>query len=187
MKTEKIWEEFHTELKRFILKHIPDSSIAEDILQEVFMKIHSKIGTLKADIKLRSWIYQITRNTIIDHYRKRRNTVELPNSLPELENPNDNNDIMDEMTRCVDSFMNKLPDRYNEALVLTEYEGLTQKDMGEKLGLSLSGAKARVQRGREQLKKMLLECCHFEFDRLGKVIDYQPNRDRCSECRHADE
>jgi len=69
---------------------------------------------------------------------------------------------------------------YREALILTEYQGLTQKELGEKLGISFSGAKSRVQRAREKLKTMLLDCCHFEIDRLGRVIDYQPRCDCCS-------
>ncbi len=75
----------------------------------------------------------------------------------------------------------RLPDDYREALLFTEYEGLTQKELAERLGVSYSGAKSRVQRAREKLKTMLLACCHFEFDRLGKVIDYQP---RCACCRN---
>ena len=67
-----------------------------------------------------------------------------------------------------------LPEPYREALVLTEFEGLTQKQMAARLGTSLSGAKSRVQRGREQLKQMLLERCEFEFDRLGRIIDCKP-------------
>ena len=82
-----------------------------------------------------------------------------------------------------------LPADYREALILTEYEGLTQRALAERLGLSFSGAKSRVQRAREKLKAMLLDCCHFEFDRFGKIIDYQPNCACCtdqgcsSECR----
>jgi len=68
-----------------------------------------------------------------------------------------------------------LPEQDRQALVLTEYQGLTQKEYGERLGLSFSGAKSRVQRAREKLKQMLLECCHFELDRRNHIIDYQPH------------
>jgi RNA polymerase sigma-70 factor, ECF subfamily len=80
----------------------------------------------------------------------------------------------------VKAMVDSLPDTYREALILTEYEGLTQRELAERLGLSLSGAKSRVQRAREKLKAMLLDCCHFEFDRLGKIIDYQPNCTCCT-------
>ena len=67
-----------------------------------------------------------------------------------------------------------LPDAYREAIVLTEFEGLTQKELADRLGISLSGAKSRVQRARGQLKQMLLGCCQFEFDRRGGIIDCKP-------------
>jgi RNA polymerase sigma-70 factor (ECF subfamily) len=73
----------------------------------------------------------------------------------------------------------RLPGKYRQAVILTTYQGLTQKEMGKKLGLSLSGAKSRAQRAREKLKDMLMECCDFELDRFGKIIDYEP-KDRSS-------
>jgi RNA polymerase sigma-70 factor (ECF subfamily) len=77
-----------------------------------------------------------------------------------------------------------LPEPYRDAVVLTELEGLTQRELANRLGISLSGAKSRVQRGRAQLKQMLDECCTFEFDRRGKVIDCTPRaKTGCDECR----
>ena len=81
---------------------------------------------------------------------------------------------LDFATRCSSTGFRQVPG----ALVLTEFEGLTQVEMAEELGLSVSGAKSRVQRARAMLRDDLLECCHFEFDRLGHVIDYEP-RPRC--------
>jgi RNA polymerase sigma-70 factor, ECF subfamily len=76
-----------------------------------------------------------------------------------------------------------LPEPYRDALVLTEFDGLTQKELAERLGISLSGAKSRVQRGKEQLKRMLHDCCTFEFDRRGRVIDCEPRGNSgCKEC-----
>jgi RNA polymerase sigma-70 factor (ECF subfamily) len=170
-KVEKAWVEFNDQLRRFIFKRIPDEDIAEDILQEVFVKIHSNIETLKDEGKFQSWIYQITRNAITDYFRGQKTLSELP------ETPNtskDSEEVVQKLIPCIKAMVDSLPDRYRQALVLTEYEELTQKEMAEKLGISLSGAKSRVQRGREKLKEMLLECCHFEFDRFGKVLDYQP-------------
>jgi DNA-directed RNA polymerase specialized sigma subunit, sigma24 homolog len=69
--------------------------------------------------------------------------------------------------------IDRLPEKYRKAIVLTDIERLTQKEMAEKLGLSSSGAKSRVQRSRKKLKEMLLECCHFEFDRSGNITEYQ--------------
>jgi RNA polymerase sigma-70 factor, ECF subfamily len=179
MTTEKIWEEFHPRIKQFILKRIPDEHNAEDILQEVFLKIHARIDTLRDEEKLQSWMYQIARNVIADYYRQHKATVALSEALLLPEEPVVDDDVVKDLLPGVRRMVDSLPDEYRQALLLTEYEGLTQRELAERLGLSLSGAKSRVQRAREKLKTMLLDCCHFEFDRLGKIIDYQP---RCACC-----
>ena|SRR5579862_2695309 len=179
--TEQIWEEFHKPLQRFICKRVPDNTTAEDLLQEVFLRIHQHIETLKDVKKLESWVYQIARNAIADYYRHSivTTTLDAPEALllPE-ELPDD--DIVNELFPSVRAMIKSLPEHDRQALILTEYQGLTQKELGERLGLSLSGAKSRVQRAREKLKQMLLECCHFELDRRGGVINYQPHCQCCS-------
>jgi RNA polymerase sigma-70 factor, ECF subfamily len=183
--TEQVWEAFHTPLHQFIRRRVSDESIAEDLLQEVFLKIHQHIGSLK-DVKcLESWIYQITRNCIIDYYRGERQAMtsldaagllELPEALPD-------EDIVSELLPCVRAMVQNLSALDRQALVLTEYQGLTQKELGGCLGLSFSGAKSRVQRAREKLKQQLLACCHFDLDRRGHILNYQP---RCASCGHDD-
>jgi RNA polymerase sigma-70 factor (ECF subfamily) len=177
--TERIWEEFQPRLKQFIFKRVPDEQNAEDILQEVFLKIHARIDTLRDEEKLQSWMYQIARNTIADYYREQKAGIALPEAHLLPEEPIVGDDVVKDLIPSVKAMVNSLPDEYREALILTEYEGLTQRELAERLSLSFSGAKSRVQRAREKLKAMLLDCCHFEFDRLGKVIDYQP---RCGGC-----
>src|SRR5258707_5876698 len=181
--TEHIWEAFHTPLQQFIRRRVSDEATAEDVLQDVFLKIHQHVETLKDVKKLESWIYQITRNAIIDSYRSSRPTTTLDAvevlGLPE-ELPDD--DVVSELLPCVRAMVRKLPELDRQALVLTEYQGLTQKEMAERLGLSFSGAKSRVQCAREKLKQQLLECCHFELDRRGHIIDYQA---RCHSCETA--
>ncbi len=181
--TERVWEAFHTPLQQFIRRRISDEATAEDVLQDVFLKIHQHVETLRDVKKLESWIYQITRNAIIDSYRSSRPTttleaaevLDLPEELPD-------DDVVSELLPCVRAMVRKLPELDRQALVLTEYRGLTQKEMAERLGLSFSGAKSRVQRAREKLKQQLLECCHFELDRRGHIIDYQA---RCHSCETA--
>ncbi len=170
--TEMIWQEFHDPLRRFILKRVPDEYSAEDILQDVFLKVHTRIETLRDEEKLPSWLYQLTRNAIIDHYRISKPTSEIPEIVYEPEDRLE--DLARELAPCIQAMIEALPALYRQALLLTEYEGLTQRELAERLHLSLPGAKSRVQRAREKLKNMLLECCHFELDRQGRVIDYQP-------------
>ena len=179
--TEHVWDAFHVPLLRFIRKRIPDEATAEDILQEVFLKIHQRIETLKDMKKLESWVYQITRNAIIDYYRSRE-LPGLPLDVPEAlelteELPDD--DVVSALFPSVRAMIRSLPEQDRQALILTEYQGLTQKELAERLGLSLSGAKSRVQRAREKLKQQLLQCCHFEIDRRGHIITYQPHCQSC--------
>ncbi len=81
---------------------------------------------------------------------------------------------MERLTPSINHFIEQLPEPYREAITLTELQGMKQKDLAVKLGISLSGAKSRVQRARKMLKDLFFECCHFEFDRYGTVIDYHP-------------
>ena len=180
MTTENLWETFHTGLRHFILQRIPDEQSADDVLQETFLKIHTRIATLRNEDKLQSWMYQIARNAIADYYRQQKATVELPDALPVPEEPVFEDEVIKDLIPSVKAMVESLPATYREALILTEYEGLTQRELAQRLGLSFSGAKSRVQRAREKLKTMLLDCCHFEFDRLGKIIDYAPNCACCT-------
>src|SRR5579859_5734207 len=181
--TEQVWEAFHIPLQQFIRRRVSDEATAEDVLQDVFLKIHQHMETLRDVKKLESWIYQITRNAIIDSYRSSRPTtpldaeevLDLPEELPD-------DDIVSELLPCVRAMVRSLPEVDRQALVLTEYQGLTQKELAERLDLSFSGAKSRVQRAREKLKQQLLECCHFELDRRNHILNYQP---RCLCCETA--
>ena len=178
---ENIWHEFAARLGQFIRARVADPATAEDILHDVFVKIQGRLDSLEDPTKLQSWLYLIARNAIIDHYRTRKETTEVSETLP-AELPE--NDVeMEGLKAAFRRMIYSLPEPYRDALVLTEFEGLTQKELAERLGISLSGAKSRVQRGREQLKQMLNECCTFEFDRRGKVIGCEPRADgSCQEC-----
>ena len=177
---ETIWNEFSAKLGQFIAARVADPATAEDILQDVFVKIQNRLDQLHDPAKLQGWLYLVTRNAIIDHHRTRKETAEVPESLPAEPPPHDAD--VEELKAAFRRMIQTLPEPYRDALVLTEFEGLTQKEMAERLGISLSGAKSRVQRGREQLKQMLLERCEFEFDRLGRIIDCKPRtKEACQE------
>jgi RNA polymerase sigma-70 factor (ECF subfamily) len=178
--TERVWKEFRGALKGFVLKRVQNEEDSEDILQDVFSKIHDNIGSLKDESRLRPWIYQITRNAIIDYYRSCKPTMEFTDTVQEIKDETPS-DVTAVISTCVKPIIDGLPDKYREAIDLTDLKGLTQKELAERLGLSLSGAKSRVQRARGKLKEELLECCHFEFDRRGTVIDYQ-HKSRACDC-----
>ncbi len=179
--TERVWETFHVPLQQFIRRRVSDETAAEDLLQDVFLDIHQHIDTLRDVKKLESWIYQVTRNAIIDYYRSKRTTTTLdaPEAL-DLSEELPDEDVVTELFPSVRAMVLSLSAKDRQALVLTEYQGLTQKELAERLGISLSGAKSRVQRARDKLRQQLLACCHFELDRRGHIIDYQPHCTCCT-------
>ncbi len=179
--TEIIWKEYHDKLYGFILSRVNDPSVADDILQDVFMRILSRIDTLQDCDKLQGWIYQITRNAIIDHYRGQKKTTLLPSTLT---TPDDelSNRAREDIDACLMPMIRSLPDPYREAVILSEIEGKTQREVAQKQGISLSGAKSRVQRGRVMIKDMMFGCCNFEFDKRGNVIDYERKKKCDSQC-----
>ena len=170
--SEQVWETFSRPLHQFIQRRVPDPYSAEDILQDVFLKIHTHIDTLRTQDRLTSWIYQITRNAIADYYRAQRPTAELAETLPAADELVDE-DVVHQLSPCVAAMVAALPEVYREALRLTEYQGLSQKALSEQLGISFSGAKSRVQRARHMLHERLLACCRVELDGRGAIVDYE--------------
>lgn len=180
--TNEIWEVFSQPLKRFISKRISNEQDADDILQDVFIKIHKNADSLRDDTKIHAWVYRITRNAVVDYYRTKA-TFEYVELLDDLANEDEEDlSFNGEIAACLKTMIESLPKKYREAVILTEFHNLTQKELSEEMGLSLSGAKSRVQRGRNKLKKMLLDCCQLEFDRVGNVIDYKHRSSECKYC-----
>lgn len=173
-----IYRQFSHPLRTFIAAKVSNSHEADDILQDVFLKIHAGSSRLRDAEKLQSWIYQIARNAIIDHYRKRKKSDNLSVNLV-AEDPAEES-ASEHISRCVRPMIEQLEEPYREALLLTEFQGMRQKELAERLGLSVSGAKSRVQRARKMLRDLLLACCHFEFDAYGTIVEYHPNS--CQGC-----
>ena len=191
--TEDIWSEMHERLLSFIRRRVASIHDAEDILQDVFVRIHAGLDGLRDTQRITAWIYQIARNAIVDYHRGRaasgRRIASLAEDIDETMAPShdDGSDIVrdasDEFARCMEPLLGELPEKYQQAVVLTELNGATQKEAAEQLGLSLSGMKARVQRGRSKLKDVVLDCCEVEFDRRGGLIDYERRRgSACGRC-----
>ncbi len=168
---EQAWDQYRHRLKAFIRSRVEDDAAAEDLLQETFMRVHRHLCCQPDWDKPAGWFYQIARNLIIDHYRRRRELVELSDTVPaDPDLPEDDSEA--ELALSLKDMIDELPEPYRQALLLTDIQGLSQKQLAEQQALSLSGAKSRVQRARDKLRDLLLQCCHFEFDRRGGIIDY---------------
>ncbi|MCK4921523.1 MAG: sigma-70 family RNA polymerase sigma factor, partial [Bacteroidales bacterium] len=137
--------------------------------------------SLKDERKLESWIFQIARNTIADFNRKKIKEKSIPITNQDREIETDENENTEVATWIV-PFINQLPLKYSEPLRLYEIEGLSQKEISNKENISLSGVKSRIQRGRVKLKSALNECCKFELDKRGNILEYRSRQDNCNNC-----
>lgn len=166
MTTDHIYKQFADQLAAFIGKHVAGTQDGEDVLQQVFLKIHRYLQHRPPPRHLRGWVYQIARRAMIDHARRNRaRPVAALTDAPEvLSTEGEHPDVTRDLSRCMGKLIDGLPRQYAQALRTTELEGLTQVEAAERAGVSLSGMKSRVQRGREKLRDALLACCEIELD-----------------------
>ena len=145
--------------------------------------------------RLVSWLFQVTRNAIVDYYRVPQRRRELPSGgTPDLERGweaafvgVDDTDgespvALSELAACLGPMVAQLAPHYRDAVTSVDLEGLPQREAAANAGLSVSGMKSRVQRGRLALKDLLHDCCRIELDAGGRVTDYQPRGPGCGPC-----
>ncbi len=163
---EIAWSRTQKELKSFVYRRVKDKALAEDIVQDVLVKVHTRLGQLKDSEKLTGWIYQITRNAITDYFRAKSKTIELT----DLDWESDRQVLNHCVASCLGDMLVTLPGKYREALELAEIENLSQTDLAGRLNISYSGAKSRVQRARQMLKEKMEEAYLIKTDTYGNVI-----------------
>ena len=191
----EIWREVHQGLHAFIAKRVADETEVDDIVQDVWLKMQRGLDGLKDQRRLISWIYQIARHAIIDHYRAPGGRRETPAGLAaDLEvhqslfirtaASEDSGQLRMELAGCLRPMIEGLSEDYRQAITLVDLEGVTQHEAAARLGLSVSGMKSRVQRGRRQLRDMLEACCTIELDQRRGVAGYDLRDTRNHVCRN---
>ena len=184
MNSEEIWNKFSEKIKYFLLKRVTDKSVADDLLQEVFVKIHTHLSHLKEEEKVEKWVFQIAYNKLNDYFRKSNQSTFsdiTQYSFVHIEE-SDSHELED----CLSPFIQSLPNIYKDAIILSEVEGLKQKEVAIQLGLSESGAKSRIQRGRELIKQHFIDCCHFHLDANGKLVGEHSHNHELWNCEDDD-
>lgn len=160
------WDKLQPDLKRFVYRKVKDKALCDDIVQDVFLKVQANLSQLKDRKKLSAWIYQITRNVVVDHFRKNNNEVKPI----DVDWENSQHELNDCVAYCLNILLEKLPEKYSIALKLTERENLSQAQLAERLNISYSGARSRVQRARKMLKEKIDELYLIKTDAYGNVI-----------------
>ncbi|HMQ03049.1 MAG TPA: RNA polymerase sigma factor SigZ [Pyrinomonadaceae bacterium] len=180
-----LWAESKDRLRNFISRRVTNDADADDILQDVFVKILRNIDKLKEPDRLYPWIFRTTRNAIADHYRDTKiDLTILDDQAESFAFEPDDASAQEDVLSWLEPMIGELPEKYRDAVMLADIKGLTQNELAEKLEISLSGAKSRVQRGREKLKDKLIQCCRLEFGRSAKIVEYRQQIEECAVCPH---
>ncbi len=193
IKTEDLWKDFSGHVRNFIRRRVSDHNEAEDVLQDIFMRIHKGIDSLKNEERVESWIFGIARRALADYYRSKdkKKTKPASNEIKEpVENTNFNlnqfegeHDVHEEVLSWLIPMIEELPEKYGAPLKMADVEGKTQQEVADHFELSLSGAKSRVQRAREKLGEVLAACCEVEFGEEGRAVAYRKlEDDNCEDC-----
>ncbi len=181
------WQDFTTRLRAYVRRRL-DPAWADDVFGDVLLRLVRHRADLRAAENPSAWVFRVAANVLADHHRRRgaehralaRAGVE-PEVVASAGNDEDEGAAA-ELSECLIPLLRGLPAPYSEALLLTEVEGLSQIAAAKRLGVSLSGMKSRVQRGRVKLKEALLRCCAIEIDRRGHVLAYAPQAAGCGSC-----
>jgi RNA polymerase sigma-70 factor (ECF subfamily) len=174
--TAAMWAEFATRLRAFVARRVPTGIDADDVVQEVFLRVVRHLPSLRDGERIEAWLFQIARNALHDALRRRQRRDNRTDALDvDVPAKADNEDVLAaeaELAPCLTPMIARLAEPYRTAIELTSLQGLTQTEAAKRVGVSVSGMKSRVQRARDRLKQMLLRCCEVDVDRRGGVSDY---------------
>ncbi|MGK8489091.1 sigma-70 family RNA polymerase sigma factor [Nocardia asiatica] len=189
---DQLWRRFSDDLRVFIARRVSRPEDADDILSIVFLRMTTGLDNLRDQDRLLGWMYAITRNAITDYYRSAPHRRELPvDAVPE--NPSAGDDALDtgaaaekELASCLVPMLAALPVEQASAVRMVDFDARTHAAAAGAAGISVSGMKSRVQRGRAALKAQLHACCRISQDRTGHVHDYQPRDGACGDTASRD-
>ena len=173
------WRELEARLRPYVARRVRGPADVDDVVQDVFVRLQRGLSSLRDGERFGGWVYRVAEHAVVDHLRARaRHPLANGNDAETKADAGEATDtdpaLEADLAECVALFVSRLPSPYREAITLTELQGLTQKEGAEMLGLSLSGMKSRVQRGREQIRRMFEECCEISTDARGHVLDCTP-------------
>ena len=179
---QEIYDTFHPKILRYMTRLVGEPE-AEDLTQEVFVKVSKALEGFRGESQLSTWIYRIATNAALDKLREPSfrqasqsgslDTFDRPpgdveeeideqNAWSETRTPSVEQQLVrQEMNECIQGFIEGLPESYRTVLVLSELEGLKNKEIADILGLTLNTVKIRLHRARERLKEALEANCGF--------------------------
>ena len=178
MKTKQVWDLYATDVKHFILAKVKDESVSDDLLQETFIKVHTKLKTLKDADKLKAWVFSIARYTVMDYFRSNNLKYAITEDLVDFEQTNHEHTRED----CLQGIIKALPEKYREPLILFDIQGLKQAQISEQLNLPLPTVKSQIQRARKLIAQGFVDCCDFKINDHGYLVGEVQEREDCKVC-----
>jgi len=178
------WADVAVRLRPFVANRVPSSDI-DDVVQDVLVRMHRGLSDLRDNDRFSAWMFQVARNAIADKARKKNALIATPDldETPAPPSSDDDREAAAALAGCVSLFVAQLPSPYREAITLVELENKTAKEAAEMVGISVSGMKSRVQRGRAQLRELFERCCEIAVDARGKPTDFTPRvQPPCKPC-----
>ena len=159
-----LYQRYQQRLLAYVSQRISTTADAEDIVQSIFVKIQQHPPYIDNQPKLEGWLLQVTKNTLIDYWRKQKNTVPLSDEhdvAAEEDNSIEENPWLN-LSCCLLAMIQDLPEKYRQAVELADLQEIKHKDIAMMMGISESGVKSRVKRGREKLHDLLVSCCSVD-------------------------
>lgn len=167
-----IWEENKTHLLNFIKTKVKDFDTAEDILQEVGIKLYKNLTEKPVIKNPKTWLFQVARNTVVDHYRKEKKHLYKTDepALIDLASEISEPCVCDLSGYVIQEYMSE---EYGVPLYLSDIEQIPQNEIAKILNLNLATTKSRIQRARKQLKNLVSEYVDITFNDRGEIVDFQ--------------
>lgn len=179
--TKDIWNHYANDIKYFILSKVKDVNIADDLLQETFIKVHTKLSALKDEDKVKPWLFSIARYTVMDYFRERDFVYEMTDEDVVLEDQKLEHSEID----CLRGIVKNLPKKYRDPLFLSDIKGMKQSKISEQLHLPLPTVKSQIQRGRKLITQGFMDCCDYKVNDNGHLVGELKEKADCKVCTPA--
>jgi RNA polymerase sigma-70 factor (ECF subfamily) len=165
------FRDHESELRGYLLRRVSDKHLADDLLQEVFVRaLRSGQGFCGLD-NPRAWLFQVARNALVDQRRLEKHAVPLPDDL--VEKSEDGRPV-DALSECLARVLSELPAADREILQQCDIDGVKQQAFADAHRLSLSAVKSRLLRARQRLREFMVRKCQIRFDEAGNVCCHVP-------------